>query len=52
VFNDLQTRMPVFRDEIFGPVLEVCEFFSLDEALELANNSMFLDQKSALARFL
>ena len=27
--------MPAFRDEIFGPVLAVCEFESLDEALAL-----------------
>jgi aldehyde dehydrogenase (NAD+) len=33
--------MPLFRDEIFGPVLAVCEFSFLDEALELANNSIY-----------
>jgi aldehyde dehydrogenase (NAD+) len=33
--------MAVFRDEIFGPVLAVCEFDSLNEALELANNSIY-----------
>jgi acyl-CoA reductase-like NAD-dependent aldehyde dehydrogenase len=33
--------MPAFRDEIFGPVLAVCEFGSLDEALTLANNSIY-----------
>jgi aldehyde dehydrogenase (NAD+) len=41
VFTDVQTGMRVFRDEIFGPVLSVCEFTSLDEALELANNSNY-----------
>jgi aldehyde dehydrogenase (NAD+) len=33
--------MAAFRDEIFGPVLAVCEFGSLDEALDLANNSIY-----------
>src|SRR4029077_16980993 len=41
VFTGVQTSMPVFRDEIFGPVLAVCEFGSLDEAIELANNSIY-----------
>jgi aldehyde dehydrogenase (NAD+) len=41
VFAGVQTNMAVFRDEIFGPVLAVCEFGSLDEALELANNSIY-----------
>jgi aldehyde dehydrogenase (NAD+) len=41
VFTGVTTEMPVFRDEIFGPVLAVCEFGSLDEALELANNSIY-----------
>jgi alpha-ketoglutaric semialdehyde dehydrogenase len=34
-------EMPAFRDEIFGPVLAVCEFTSLDEALALANDSIY-----------
>lgn len=34
-------RMPAFRDEIFGPVLAVCEFQSLEDALALANDSMY-----------
>jgi acyl-CoA reductase-like NAD-dependent aldehyde dehydrogenase len=33
--------MAAFREEIFGPVLAVCEFDSLDEALERANDSMY-----------
>jgi aldehyde dehydrogenase (NAD+) len=41
VFTGVQTAMPLFRDEIFGPVLAVCEFGSLDEAIELANNSIY-----------
>jgi aldehyde dehydrogenase (NAD+) len=41
VFVDVRPDMSVFRDEIFGPVLAVCEFSSLDEALTMANNSMY-----------
>jgi alpha-ketoglutaric semialdehyde dehydrogenase len=41
VFTGVKTGMPVFRDEIFGPVLAVCEFSSLDEGIELANNSIY-----------
>jgi aldehyde dehydrogenase (NAD+) len=41
VFTNVKTTMPIFRDEIFGPVLAVCEFSSLDEAIELANSSIY-----------
>lgn len=41
VFTGVTTQMPVFRDEIFGPVLAVTEFGSLDEGLELANDSIY-----------
>jgi aldehyde dehydrogenase (NAD+) len=41
VFSDVKADMALFQDEIFGPVLAVCEFGSLDEALELANNSIY-----------
>jgi aldehyde dehydrogenase (NAD+) len=41
VFTNVKTTMPIFRDEIFGPVIAVCEFSSLDEAIELANNSIY-----------
>jgi aldehyde dehydrogenase (NAD+) len=41
VFTGVKTDMPLFRDEIFGPVLAVCEFGSIEEALELANNSIY-----------
>jgi aldehyde dehydrogenase (NAD+) len=33
--------MEIFREEIFGPVLAVSEFDSLDEALDVANNSIY-----------
>ena len=41
VFTNVKTSMPIFKDEIFGPVIAVCEFSSLDEAIELANNSIY-----------
>ena len=41
VFTNVKTSMPLFRDEVFGPVIAVCEFSSLDEAIELANSSIY-----------
>jgi alpha-ketoglutaric semialdehyde dehydrogenase len=41
VLTRVAPEMAAFRDEIFGPVLAVCEFASLDEALALANDSIY-----------
>ena len=41
VFTGVKTDMPLFRDEIFGPVLALCEFGTIDEAINLANNSIY-----------
>jgi alpha-ketoglutaric semialdehyde dehydrogenase len=41
VFTNVKTGMSIFKDEIFGPVIAVCEFGTLDEAIELANNSIY-----------
>ena len=41
VLEGVTADMPAFRDEIFGPVLAVCEFDTLDDALVLANNSIY-----------
>jgi aldehyde dehydrogenase (NAD+) len=41
VLTHVAPDMPAFRDEIFGPVLASCEFSTLDEALALANNSIY-----------
>jgi alpha-ketoglutaric semialdehyde dehydrogenase len=41
VFTGVKPEMRVFLDEIFGPVLAVTEFSTLDEALALANNSIY-----------
>jgi aldehyde dehydrogenase (NAD+) len=41
VLTHVTPEMHAFREEIFGPVLAVCEFSTLDEALDLANDSMY-----------
>jgi aldehyde dehydrogenase (NAD+) len=41
VFTGVRFDMEIFREEIFGPVVAVCEFDSLDEALEIANDSRY-----------
>jgi aldehyde dehydrogenase (NAD+) len=41
VLTQVTPSMHAFREEIFGPVLSVCEFNTLDEAVNLANNSMY-----------
>ena len=41
VFAGVEPGMRVFRDEIFGPVLAVSKFSSLDEALRIANDSIY-----------
>jgi aldehyde dehydrogenase (NAD+) len=41
VLTHVTPEMPAFRDEIFGPVLAICEFGALDDALALANDSIY-----------
>jgi acyl-CoA reductase-like NAD-dependent aldehyde dehydrogenase len=41
VFTNVKTGMSIFKDEIFGPVIAVCEFSTLEEGIELANNSIY-----------
>ena len=41
VFTGVRYDMELFREEIFGPVLAVSEFESLDEALKAANDSIY-----------
>ena len=41
VFTGVRYDMELFREEIFGPVLAVSEFDSLDEALNVANDSIY-----------
>jgi acyl-CoA reductase-like NAD-dependent aldehyde dehydrogenase len=41
ILTNVTPGMPAFRDEIFGPVLAICEFDAIGDALELANNSIY-----------
>ncbi len=41
VFDGVTRDMPIFRDEIFGPVLAVSTVRDLDEALAWANDSVY-----------
>ena len=41
VFTDVRCDMELFREEIFGPVLAISEFDSLDDALKAANDSIY-----------
>jgi len=38
IFDDVNPRMRIAQEEIFGPVVSVISFSSLDEAIEIANN--------------
>ncbi|MEV0114528.1 aldehyde dehydrogenase [Streptomyces sp. NPDC050844] len=41
VFDQVTPQMPLAREEIFGPVLAVLTFGSLDEAVALANDTAY-----------
>lgn len=41
VFTEVKSSMAIFRKEVFGPVVCVSNFSSLDEAVESANQSDF-----------
>jgi len=41
VFTGVRCDMELFREEIFGPVLAVSEFDSIDDALKMANESIY-----------
>jgi alpha-ketoglutaric semialdehyde dehydrogenase len=41
VFTYVTPDMAIFREEIFGPVLAVCEFDSVEDAIALGNRSMY-----------
>jgi acyl-CoA reductase-like NAD-dependent aldehyde dehydrogenase len=41
VFTGVRSDMELFREEIFGPVLAVSEFDSIDDALKIANESIY-----------
>ncbi len=41
VLTNVATEMACYREEIFGPVLVVVEYDTIDEAIDLANDSPF-----------
>ncbi|KZT13160.1 NAD-aldehyde dehydrogenase [Laetiporus sulphureus 93-53] len=41
IFTDVTPNMKIFQDEIFGPVLAVTKFKTEEEAIELANNTLY-----------
>lgn len=41
IFDHVTTDMTIWKDEIFAPVLSIVRVNSLDEAIELANQSQF-----------
>jgi 4-guanidinobutyraldehyde dehydrogenase / NAD-dependent aldehyde dehydrogenase len=41
VFDDVQPRMKIAREEIFGPVLATLTFKTVDEAIEIANDVVY-----------
>jgi aldehyde dehydrogenase (NAD+) len=41
VFTDVDDRMRIATDEIFGPVLSIFRFKHINEVIERANNTMF-----------
>jgi aldehyde dehydrogenase (NAD+) len=38
IFSDVDAKMTIAQEEIFGPVVATIPFSSLDEAIEIANN--------------
>jgi len=41
VFSDIKPEMDIFQEEVFGPVLSVSTFSTIDEAIALVNNSRY-----------
>ncbi len=41
VLTGVTPEMPIFHEEVFGPVASICKVKSFDEAVELANRSEF-----------
>jgi betaine-aldehyde dehydrogenase len=41
LFAEVTSEMSIFQDEIFGPVLSVCPFDCEDEAIDLANKTIY-----------
>jgi betaine-aldehyde dehydrogenase len=41
IFTGVTSNMTIARDEIFGPVLSVIEYDGIEEAIEIANDSIY-----------
>ncbi|MEE8149771.1 MAG: aldehyde dehydrogenase family protein [candidate division Zixibacteria bacterium] len=41
VFTEVTREMRIWKEEIFGPVLSIASFSSLDEAIDLANDTVY-----------
>ncbi|AEY64873.1 aldehyde dehydrogenase [Clostridium sp. BNL1100] len=41
IFSDVNNKMRIAQEEIFGPVLSVIEFETEEEAIEIANDSIY-----------
>ncbi|ENY72452.1 aldehyde dehydrogenase [Aeromonas diversa CDC 2478-85] len=41
IFDDVTPRMRIFREEIFGPVLAITGFDTLEEAIQLGNDTCY-----------
>lgn len=41
IFTEVRPEHRIFREEIFGPVLTVTRFKTVDEAIELANDTLY-----------
>jgi len=41
VFSDVQDNMRIATEEIFGPVMQIMKFKTMDEVIERANNSAY-----------
>jgi len=50
VFSDVRPNMPVFREEIFGPVLPLVPFDTIEEAFGMVNDSPYGLQAAVFTR--
>jgi aldehyde dehydrogenase (NAD+) len=41
IFSDVHRKMTIAQDEIFGPVLSIIPYDSVDEAIEIANDTVY-----------
>ena len=49
VLVDVTRDMPVMKDEVFGPVAPICSFKDADEAVKMANDSLYGLQSSVFS---